>query len=93
MPPYLPSSPLKIITWSATCIAGAIVAGTINEIAVGLPIILGVLLIVISHLVNIVLGTMSGVIHGLRLNFLEWYHYSFEGGGKQFKPLKLLKIE
>jgi V/A-type H+-transporting ATPase subunit I len=31
---------------------------------------------------------MGGVIHGLRLNFLEWYHYSFEGGGKRFNPLK-----
>jgi len=31
---------------------------------------------------------MSGVIHGLRLNFIEWYHYSFEGDGKLFNPLK-----
>jgi len=34
---------------------------------------------------------MGGVIHGLRLNFIEWYHYSFDGDGKLFDPLKLLK--
>ena len=47
----------------------------------------------LGHCVNIVLGIMGGVIHGLRLNFLEWYHYCFEGGGKMFNPLKKQDIE
>ena len=42
---------------------------------------------------NLGLGLMSGIIHGLRLNFLEWYHYCFEGGGRLFKPLKRLKTK
>lgn len=84
---------LSYLRLYALGLAGAIVAGTINEIAGGLPIIIGVMLIIFSHLVNLALGTMSGIIHGLRLNFLEWYHYSFEGGGKPFKPLKLIKME
>ncbi|WP_068468303.1 V-type ATP synthase subunit I [Candidatus Protochlamydia phocaeensis] len=84
---------LSYLRLYALGLAGAIVGSTINEIASGLPLIFAVLLIVVSHMVNIVLGTMSGIIHGLRLNFLEWYHYSFEGGGKQFQPLKLLKKE
>lgn len=82
---------LSYLRLYALGLAGAIVGSTINEIASGMPLIVGVILIVISHFVNIILGTMSGIIHGLRLNFLEWYHYSFEGGGKQFQPLKLLK--
>lgn len=84
---------LSYLRLYALGLAGAIVGSTINEIASGLPLLFGLLLILLSHVVNIVLGTMSGVIHGLRLNFLEWYHYSFEGGGKQFQPLKLLKRE
>lgn len=84
---------LSYLRLYALGLAGAIVASTINEIASGLPLMIGILLILFSHFVNIALSTMSGVIHGLRLNFLEWYHYSFEGGGKQFKPLKLLKRE
>jgi V/A-type H+-transporting ATPase subunit I len=84
---------LSYLRLYALGLAGAIVGSTINEIASGMPLIVGVLLIVLSHVINIVLGTMSGIIHGLRLNFLEWYHYSFEGGGKRFQPLKLLKRE
>jgi V/A-type H+/Na+-transporting ATPase subunit I len=84
---------LSYLRLYALGLAGAIVGSTINEIASGLPLIFSILLIVVSHVINIVLGTMSGIIHGLRLNFLEWYHYSFEGGGKQFQPLKLLKME
>lgn len=84
---------LSYLRLYALGLAGAIVGSTVNEIASGMPLMIGVLLVVISHFINIILGTMSGVIHGLRLNFLEWYHYSFEGGGKQFQPLKLLKRE
>ncbi len=82
---------LSYLRLYALGLAGAIVASTINEIASGLPLILGILLILCYHFVNVVLSIMSGIIHGLRLNFLEWYHYSFEGGGKQFQPLRLLK--
>jgi V/A-type H+-transporting ATPase subunit I len=84
---------LSYLRLYALGLAGVIVASTINEIASRLPLIIGVLLIVVAHFINIILATMSGIIHGLRLNFLEWYHYSFEGGGKPFKPLKLLEKE
>ena len=53
------------------------------------PLSSPLILIVLSHGVNIVLSIVGGVIHGLRLNFLEWYHYSFEGGGKPFSPLSI----
>lgn len=74
-------------------LAGAVVAITINELSGSLPLFIGIILIVISHAINMLLGIMSGIIHGLRLNFLEWYRYSFEGGGKLFNPLRLLDIE
>ena len=84
---------LSYLRLYALGLAGAIVASTINEIASGMPLLLAVLLVMASHFVNIALSTMSGIIHGLRLNYLEWYHYSFEGGGRKFQPLRLLKIE
>lgn len=74
-------------------LAGAIVMATINEFAWSMNFILGTLLFVVGHLVNMTLGIMGGVIHGLRLNFIEWYHYSFEGGGKMFNPLRKESIE
>lgn len=74
-------------------LAGAIVMATINEFAWSLNFILGPLLFVVGHTINMALGIMGGVIHGLRLNFIEWYHYSFEGGGKNFNPLHKKSIE
>lgn len=74
-------------------LAGSLVTATMIELASGLNVVLAALLLVTGHIVNIVLGIMGGVIHGLRLNFLEWYHHSFEGGGKRFNPLKKVEIE
>ena len=73
----------------ALALAGAIVSATINSMAGELPLFIAVILIVFAHVLNIILSIMGGVIHGLRLNFLEWYHYSFEGGGRKFTPLEL----
>lgn len=74
-------------------LAGSIVAATINESLSSVNFVIGALLIIVGHAVNMALAIMGGVIHGLRLNFLEWYHYSFEGGGKMFKPLYKMKVE
>ncbi|MDB6081954.1 MAG: atpI [Chlamydiia bacterium] len=70
-------------------LAGSIVSTTINDMASKLPLFIAIIIIIFAHTLNIALSIMGGVIHGLRLNFLEWYHYSFEGGGKKFKPLQL----
>jgi V/A-type H+-transporting ATPase subunit I len=77
----------------ALSLAGMIMAATFNNIAHSAPLVLGILVIFFGHTLNFVLAIMGGVIHGLRLNFIEWYHYSFEGGGKKFNPLSLLKID
>lgn len=74
-------------------LAGAVVAITINDLSGSLPFFMGVILVILAHGINMVLGVGNGIIHGLRLNFLEWYRYSFEGGGKMFRPLHLHDIE
>jgi len=52
-----------------------------------------VAVLIVGHSINIVLGIMGGVVHGLRLNFLEWYRWCFEGDGLPFKPFKLVALE
>lgn len=74
-------------------LSGALVVSTMTELASGMHVVLGGLLLLVAHTVNLGLCIMGGVIHGLRLNFLEWYHYSFEGGGKKFEPLKKIELE
>lgn len=72
-------------------IAAMIMASTFNWLGSKVGFIGGTLIILFGHCTNIILAIMGGVIHGLRLNFIEWYHYSFQGDGKLFRPLQLKK--
>lgn len=74
-------------------LAGAIIGELVNHASDQLPTVVAIILAIFGHGLNIMLSIMGGVIHGLRLNFLEWYRYSFEGGGKSFKPLELHVLE
>lgn len=91
---------LSYLRLYALSLAGMIMAATFNELAIktgGVGGIFGVigggLIVLLGHFVNLSLTVMSGTIHGLRLNFLEWYHYSFEGGGRLFDPLRIRKLD
>ncbi len=87
------SDVLSYLRIYALGLAGGIMAATINEMAAEMPLVFALIVSFLAHGLNMALSVMSGVIHGLRLNFLEWFHYSFEGGGKPFQPLKLLELE
>ncbi len=82
---------LSYLRLYALGLAGSIMASTFNEIGQDVGLFIGWIVILFGHSVNILLGLMAGVIHGLRLNFIEWYHYCFDGGGRLFKPLMRMK--
>jgi V/A-type H+-transporting ATPase subunit I len=82
---------LSYIRIYALALAGMMVASTFNGMGESAGLVGGVLIIIAGHGVNVILSIMGGMIHGLRLNFLEWYHYCFEGGGRLFNPLRLRK--
>ena len=84
---------LSYLRLYALALAGTIMAATVNNLVVQMPFLLAIVILFIGHGINLALGVMGGIIHGLRLNFIEWYHYSFEGDGKLFNPLRLLKKE
>jgi len=84
---------LSYLRLYALGLAGGIVSATVNDLAGSVVFVAGVAIIIFGHVINIVLSIMGGVIHGLRLNFLEWYHYCFEGGGKMFNPLRKLELD
>lgn len=81
---------LSYLRLYALGLSGMIMASTFNMLASKASIIFAIPMLLIGHFVTILLGLMSGVIHGLRLNFIEWYHWSFTGEGKKFNPLKKL---
>lgn len=84
---------LSYLRLYALALAATIMAETFNKMGLEVGLVFGVLIILAGHTVNIVLGVQGGIIHGLRLNFIEWYHYSFTGGGRLFRPLHKLKVK
>jgi V/A-type H+-transporting ATPase subunit I len=68
-------------------------AGTFNDLGLQFGFLGLISITLVGQIINLGLAIMSGVIHGLRLNFLEWYRYSFEGGGRAFNPLRIRKIK
>lgn len=84
---------LSYLRLYALGLAGSIISATVNDIAGSLFFLGGGLLLLFGHGLNMVLSIIGGIIHGLRLNFIEWYHYCFEGGGKIFDPLRKIEIE
>ena len=87
------SDTLSYLRLYALGLAGMMMAATFNDLAVDAGLFLGFFILIAGHALNFTMGAVSGIIHGLRLNFLEWYHYSFEGGGRIFNPLKRLKTK
>ncbi len=51
--------------------------------------ILGAVLFVGGHLINIALSMLSSFVHSLRLQFVEFFPKFFTGGGSEFKPFSL----
>ncbi len=79
----------------AVGLAGVAIADTFNNMAAGvgtgnvIAILASVFIIVAGHALNLVLGPMSVLVHGVRLNVLEFSgHASVTWSGFGYKPLK-----
>ena len=73
-------------------VAGGCVALAFNTILGFLPLIarvtLGVVLAVVLHTLNMFLSMLSAYVHGIRLQFIEFFGKFYTGGGKRFEPFK-----
>jgi V/A-type H+-transporting ATPase subunit I len=72
----------------------AIIGSVINilaNMARGAPLIGGLLMfaiLVFGHLFNLIISTLGAFVHSLRLQMVEFFGKFYEGGGKEFKPLR-----
>lgn len=67
----------------------ATVVNTIARMAGEMPIvgpIMLVIILIIGHISNLVINTLSGFIHTARLQFVEFFTKFYEGGGEKFEP-------
>ncbi len=86
---------LSYLRLFALGLASASLALTFNDLArqvgeqvPGLGLLLQILLLLIGHGLNMALGLVSGVVHGLRLNYIEFYNWALSGEGYPFRPFK-----
>ena len=86
---------LSYIRLFALGASGSILALVINQIGLslkGIPsvgTVIMVIFLVIGHIAVFALNILGALVHPLRLTFVEFYNnVGFEGGGKEYKPLK-----
>jgi V/A-type H+-transporting ATPase subunit I len=59
-------------------------AGQVKEALPGIGILFALLIAVLGHTMNFVLSLSSGFIHGLRLNFIEFFRWSISEEGQPY---------
>ncbi len=73
-------------------LASASLAATFNQLGTqigkGLPgigILFAILVLLFGHAINVALGILSGVVHGLRLNYIEFFGWALSEEGYPFR--------
>lgn len=51
----------------------------------GAGMLLGLVVLLVGHGINFAMGIMSGVVHGLRLNLIEFFNWSLPEEGESFR--------
>lgn len=78
----------------AMCITTAGIALSFNLLAkmsLNIPIvgfILAPITFIFGHIINILINSLGGFVHSLRLNYVEFFGTFYRSGGKEFKPFK-----
>lgn len=83
---------LSYLRLFALGMASVSLALTFNQLALqvhhampGIGLVFSFLILLIGHTLNLLLCLLGGVVHGLRLNFIEFYNWSVSDEGYPFK--------
>lgn len=91
---------LSYLRLFALGLAGASLAVTFNQIARqivessphGYGWVMAFLVLMLGQSLNFILCLMSAVIHGLRLNYIEFFKWSIKEEGYPYEPLKKMEV-
>lgn len=90
---------LSYLRLFALGLASASLAGTFNQLAVdihaahpGIGLLFAGLILLFGHSINILIGIMSGVVHGLRLNYIEFFGWGLTEEGYPFRAFAKRKL-
>jgi len=64
-------------------------AGMVIGIAPVIGILLMLVILLVGHTFNVAINLLGAFVHPLRLEFVEFFGKFYEGGGKQFAPLRV----
>jgi len=80
---------LSYLRIAAIGLASVYLAKVANDIA-GMAgnLVVGAIIAVLIHALNLVLGAFSPTIHSLRLHYVEFFRKFYEGGGRAYQPYK-----
>lgn len=91
---------LSYLRLFALGLASASLAITFNQLATdaaaaspGAGLLLKILILTLGHSLNLALAIVSGVVHGLRLNFIEFFNWGMSEEGYPFRPFRKKEIE
>jgi V/A-type H+-transporting ATPase subunit I len=86
---------LSYLRLFALGLASASLAVTFNDLAnqamgagPGVGLLLALLILALGHVLNLVLAVVSGVVHGLRLNLIEFYNWGINEEGYPFNAFR-----
>jgi V/A-type H+-transporting ATPase subunit I len=80
---------LSYLRIAAIGLASVYLAKVANDVAgiVG-NVVVGTIIAILIHALNLVLGMFSPTIHSLRLHYVEFFRKFYESGGKQYEPVR-----
>jgi V/A-type H+-transporting ATPase subunit I len=79
---------LSYLRLAAVGLASVYLAGVANSLAVSVPLLLGVIVAALLHLLNLALAAFSPLIQALRLHYVEFFITFYDSGGRAFQPFR-----
>ncbi len=90
--PSILTNILSYLRLMAIGLSSVSIAVVVNEMTTGFFhkggffILIGILILIIGHLLNILLGLFGSFLHSLRLHYVEFFSKFFQGGAEKYMP-------